>query len=169
MTPLGMAPPTPEMLSKKLARGFGIGPAGMSAAHQLRLSTQIPRKALVAVPYRAPKDIGSIRFLSRAARTGRSKVRLNEIEVAVLETLDGWDSVIEIPLSEAWERLQRIIRSDAIRPDRLAMAAITEPGSVRARLRSLLSDSGFPELAQTVRQADSRTVKTVVASLAFAA
>lgn len=161
-TPLGLAPPSTADLTAELAGGRGVGPAGLSASNRLRLSTQIPRKTQVAVPRRAPSDAGSLTFVSRAARTGRSTAGLNETEVALLETLDGWASVIEMPLPDAWTRLQDVVRDSSIRPERLAKAAKTEPGPVRARLSALLGDSGFPDLAQMVPDADARTVKAAL-------
>ncbi len=161
-TPLGMAPPSPADLTAELAGARGVGPAGLSASNRLRLSTQVPKKTQVAVPRRAPTDSGAVTFVSRAARTGRFTAGLNEAEVALLETLDGWSSVIEVPLPDAWSQLQSVLHGSAIRPDRLARAARTEPGPVRARLSALLIDAGFPELAQSVPDADVRTVKAAL-------
>lgn len=159
-TPLGMSPPPPDAVISELAHGRGVGPAGLSASHLLRLSTQVPRTSQVAVPARAPRGAGPISFVSRAARTGRRSAALTAAEVALLETLDGWTRVIEVPLPEAWDRLGDLLRNDpSIRPDRLARAARTEPGPVRVRLAALLEQSGFAELAHTVPGADPRTEK----------
>jgi hypothetical protein len=49
-TPLGMSPPSPEALAERLVGKHGVGPAGLSAAHRLRLSTQVPRTAHKALP-----------------------------------------------------------------------------------------------------------------------
>lgn len=159
-TPLGMSPPPPDAVISELAHGRGVGPAGLSAAHLLRLSTQVPRTSQVAVPARAPRSTGPITFVSRAARTGRRSAALTAAEVALLETLDGWTRVIEVPLPEAWGRLRTLLRDDpGVRPDRLARAARTEPGPVRVRLATLLEQSGFAELARTIPDADPRTEK----------
>jgi hypothetical protein len=159
-TPLGMSPPPPDAVISELAPGRGVGPAGLSASHMLRLSTQVPRRSQVAVPTRAPRNAGSVTFVSRAARTGRRSAALNASEVALLETLDGWTRVIEVPLPEAWDRLQGLLEDDpSVRPERLARAARTEPGPVRSRLAALLVRSGFVELADTIPEADPRTEK----------
>jgi hypothetical protein len=112
-TPLGMSPPSPEALVEKLVGKHGVGPAGLSAAHRLRLSTQVPRKEQIAVPERPPMSSGPVKFVSRAARTLRKTAALTADEVAVLEALDGWSRVIEVPLPDAWRREKRRSVRDA--------------------------------------------------------
>jgi len=155
-TPLGMSPPPTDDLLEALVPGGGVGPAGLSAANALRLSTQVPRAVEVAVPQRAPADGGTLRFVSRAARAGRLDADLQPMEVALLEVLESWDRVVEIPEVEAWARLVTLLRSGVARPDSLAQAGRTEPGAVRARLRSLLEASGHGELAERVPAPDRR-------------
>jgi hypothetical protein len=72
-TPLGMSPPHPDALVRELVGSSAVGPAGLSAANALRLSTQVPRRAHVAVPARAPESTGLVRFVSRPTRTARAK------------------------------------------------------------------------------------------------
>lgn len=157
-TPLGMAPPPPERLVSELAPGVGVGPAGSTAANVLRLSTQVPRFSETAVPYRPPTDVGAVRFVSRAARTQRRTARLNPTEVAVLEVLDAWPDVVEVPLADAFERLRSILDSPQVRAERIVAAAATEPGKVRARLRDVLERSGRADLAQRVPPSDQQTM-----------
>ena len=164
-TPLGMSPPSPERLVIELAPGPGVGPAGLSAANVLRLSTQVPRVRETAVPYRPPTDAGAVRFVSRAARTRRRSARLNPTEVALLEVLDAWPDVVEVPPAEAFERLAQVLESPRVRAERLADAAGTEPGKVRARLRELLERSGRTDLAQRVPPADERTTGAALLAL----
>src|SRR5680860_655578 len=54
-SPLGMAPPPTDALIQELAPGPGVGPAGLYAANLLRLSTQVPRRAEIAVPPEHPR------------------------------------------------------------------------------------------------------------------
>jgi hypothetical protein len=156
-TPLGMAPPRPEVLASRIAEGKGTGPAGLSAANMLRLSTQIPRRAEYAVVGRPPADGNGLRFVSRSARRGRADSELNQFEVAALEVLDGWNQLIEMMPDEAMTRLVGLVRSGAISADRLAKASETEPASARARLKYLLGRSGHADLADTVSRPDPRT------------
>lgn len=158
-TPLGMSPPPPEALVEKLVGKRGVGPAGLSAAHRLRLSTQVPRKAQIAVPERPPTSSGSIIFVSRAARPLRKTASLTADEVALLESLDGWSRVIEVPLPDAWRRLRDAVKDGQVSATRLAKASGTEPAPVRVRLAALLDQAGFAECAKKVPGADRRTVQ----------
>ncbi len=164
-TPLGLAPPPSEQLIEALAPGPGVGPAGLSAANLLRLSTQIPRRALVAVPERAPSGAGPVAFVSRATRTGRAEARLNATEVAALEVLDDWTAVLEVTPNEATKRLTELLRGGALRAERLTQAAATEPGRTRARLAALLRGAGRDDLAARIPSPDPRTVQSALASL----
>jgi len=153
-----MAPPPTDALVGELAPGPGVGPAGLYAANLLRLSTQVPRRAQVAVPSRAPESLGNIRFVTRSARSGRLKAGLDPAEVALLEVLGSWESTIELPAAEAWARLLELLSSGAARAKRLAQAGRTEPASTRARLRELLRAHGRDDLAEQVPAADRRTM-----------
>lgn len=164
-TPLGMAPPPTERLIEALAPGPGVGPAGLSAANLLRLSTQIPRRALVAVPERAPSDTGSVAFVSRATRTGRAEAELNATEVAALEVLDDWNAVLEVTPDEAAARLSDLLRTGDLRAERLTQAATTEPGRTRARLAALLAAAGRDDLAARIPSPDPRTRQAALATL----
>src|SRR5262249_51563220 len=149
-TPLGMAPPTASQLAKALAPSRGSGPAGLSAALLLGLSTQVPRRESIAVLARAPTSTQTLRFVSRAAATGRRDASLRPAEVALLEVLRDWDALVESPADEATRRIAGLVGSGEIRPHRVARASSTEPALVRDRLRGLLADIGRPELAATV-------------------
>ncbi|MCA0294147.1 MAG: hypothetical protein LCH96_02325 [Actinobacteria bacterium] len=160
-SPFGMGWPPQEVVLREVAPGPGVGPAGLLAANALRFSTQVPRRALYAVPERAPADVGSLRFVSRAARIGRTRQRLNPAEVAFLEVLDGWDRLVELDPADADARGIQLLTEGGLRPERLARAARTEPGRVRVRLRSLLAESGRADLAALVPDADPRTTASV--------
>ena len=164
-TPLGMSPPPTEALIHALTPGPGVGPAGLSAANLLRLSTQIPRQAHIALPARPPSDAGGVRFVARSARPGRRAARLTPTEVAVLEVLDSWERVLEVSPDEAWARLRELVVSGGVRAEALARAGRSEPGRVRARLRELLVLSGYSDLVALVPAPDARTTASVQRSL----
>jgi hypothetical protein len=155
-SPLGMSPPPTEALIHEIAPGPGVGPAGLYAANLLRLSAQVPRRAEIAVPARAPDSPDSVKFVARPARTARAMAGLNATEVALLEVLGAWAHTIELPPAQAWARLRQLLGSDQIRPERLAQAGTTEPGTVRARLRELLRSAGRADLAEQVPAPDER-------------
>jgi hypothetical protein len=156
-----MAPPPPDRLAREVAgRPTGTGPAGISAALALGLSTQVPRQDTIAVPTRAPRNPAGVRFVSRAASTKRRAERLSPAEVALLEVLRAWDVLVEIPADEAASRITHLVDSGAIRADRLARAAATEPPIVREGLRDLLGSVGRTEEAATVPRARSKSVRS---------
>jgi hypothetical protein len=157
-TPLGMSPPPAQALIATLAGTSGVGPAGLSAAHELRLSTQVPKRQQVAVPERPPADIGHIHFVSRANRRGRVDASLRPIEVALLEALNSWEQVLEVPQEEAWARLTSLVADGKVRASNLAKASDTEPAKVRIRLRNLLDSAGEGAQAMRIRSADPRVV-----------
>jgi hypothetical protein len=165
-SPLGMAPPPTDALIQELAPGPGVGPAGLYAANLLRLSTQVPRRAEIAVPTRAPEDLGNLRFVARPARAARARAGLNRTEVALLEVLASWASAIELPPDEAWTRLLEVVASGSARAERIARAARTEPASTRARLRVLLRAAGHNNLADRIPEPDERTTAEATRVLA---
>ena len=158
-TRLGMAPPPAENLVDTIVDEPGTGPAGLSAALMLGLSTQVPRLETIAVPKRAPKDAHGVHFVSRSASTLRREERLRPAEVALLEVLRDWNDVLEIPLPEALERIDRLSTSGPIRFERIVRASATEPPSTRERLRNLLSALHRPDDARRVRPARSERTR----------
>ncbi|MFV9672719.1 MAG: type IV toxin-antitoxin system AbiEi family antitoxin domain-containing protein [Acidimicrobiia bacterium] len=158
-TPFGMAPPNPRTVVHEYADGYPIGPAGISAANLLGLSSQVPRIPEYAVPRSVP-PIDRIRLVRRDARrsNGRRAARLTESEVALLEVLDSWEEVVELVATEALERLRVILLAGTVRPDRLVRASGNEPARVRERLRFLLELAGEDRLSESVRPASTRGV-----------
>jgi hypothetical protein len=157
-----MAPPPAARLAEEIIGGPGIGPAGWSAALLLGLSTQVPRRETIAVPGRAPRNLGSVNVVSRAASGKRRDERLRAAEVALLEVLRDWDGLVEVPTAEAVNRLARLAVEGALRFDRLVRASVTEPPRVRERLRHLLALGGWA-LTDSVPPGRSESVRRDVA------
>jgi len=153
-----------DALAAEVSGGTGVGPAGLSAANLLRLSTQVPRRVQIAVPARAGRSTSTVEFVSRAARTGRRLAGLDRTEVAMLEVLNDL-STSELSPQESWRALRGAVMSGRVRPDRLAKAAKTEPAVTRARLSELLTDAGMAGLAAKVPPADPRVRKRALASV----
>jgi len=149
-TVFGMTGPDDLLVAARVADVAGIGLAGLSAANDLGLTTQVPGRTLVAVPRRAPQPLPTVRFVDRAGRRARAVQRLNPTEVALLEVLGDWDQVVDAP-ADAHERLLDVVRSGAVRPLKLAAASFTEPAAVRSRLKALLADADQVEAASQVR------------------
>jgi hypothetical protein len=158
-TRLGMAPPPPERLAGEVVGGSGTGPGEWSASLALGLSTQVPRRDTIAVPGRAPRDPGTVHFVSRAASTKRRDERLRPAEVALFEVLRDWDGLVEVPTHDAVDRIGHLVDTGALRLDRLVRASATEPPRVRERLRRLLAALGLTTSAISVRPARSESVR----------
>lgn len=140
-TLLGMAPPRPEVVAKELLGKPGFGPAGMSAASALGLSTQRPARTVVAVPARPPTDTALVRFVDRSGRGGRSSARLEPLEVALLEVLEDPARFIETPPDVTAARLKQLFGAGRLDPARLVRAARYEPARIRERLREVLTST----------------------------
>lgn len=150
-TLLGMSPPSTEALLGAIVGDVGVGPASASAALALGLSAQHPRRDIVAVPGRVPRSMPeNVDVRTRQGRRGRVMERLSWCEVGMLEVLDEWAGVIDMPREEAVEELLRWLSSGRVRPDRLARAGRSEPARVREGLRGLLVRAGFPKEAELV-------------------
>jgi hypothetical protein len=150
-TPLGMSHPSPgAVLEAVYGRASGVGPARLDAARLLGLTTQVGATPTFAVPYGV--EGLTPRLVNRTRRTGRTRNRLTSHEIALLEVLNDWSEVVELPSEAAVRRLGSLFGS-AIRPGAIAAAAATEPARVRERLRALLLASGRNEEAETIMPA----------------
>ena len=158
-TRLGMAPPPPDRFAHEVIDATGTGPAGWSAGLALGLSTQVPRRETIAVPGRAAREPGTIKFVSRAASSKRRDERLRPHEVALLEVLRDWDTLVEVPTEAAVERIAGLAKNGTLRLDRIVRASATEPPRVRERLRRLLEAIGHSDDAAAVRPARSDSVR----------
>lgn len=158
-TRLGMSPPSPGRFVHEVIDSPGTGPAGWSAGLALGLSTQVPRRETIAVPGRAPRNPGTVRFVSRAASAKRRDERLRPPEVALLEVLRDWDTLVEVSADAAVERIAGLAGIGTLRLDRVVRASATEPPRVRERLRRLLAAMGRSTDAAAVRPARSESVR----------
>lgn len=158
-TRLGMAPPPSDRFIDEVIDTPGVGPAGWSAALALGLSTQVPRHESIAVPSRTPRNLGSIRIVSRAASTKRRDEKLRPAEVALLEVLRDWNTLVEVTPGTAVGHIAELVNDETIRLDRTIRASATEPARVRERLRHLLNALGRPSEAAAVRPARSDAVR----------
>lgn len=160
-TPFGMSPPNPREVVAAYSSPYPSGPAGISAANLLGLTTQIPRVPEYAAPSTVPdiERISLVRHSPKRAKSRRS-ARLNESEVALLEVLGAWERAVELPPDEAFDRLAASLRGGGLDANRLAKAAVCEPARVRVRLRSLLDAAGRADLSALVPSASAKSVET---------
>lgn len=116
-TRVGMPLPRPIDIAFEVA-GTGSGPAGVSAAHSLGLSTQVPAIEQVAVAGRVPAPVGGVRFVSRSIE--RRIARLRPVEVALLEVLRDGPELVEKPWHKVGEVARQLAAVGEIRPEVLA-------------------------------------------------
>jgi hypothetical protein len=159
VTRFGMSRPGTDVLVAEVAGRRGVGPAGLTAANDLGLTSQVPAVETFAVPHRPPRPIPAIRFVDRSGRPGRVTSALTPVEVAVLEVLGDWDRIVEMPDVDARHRLAEMVRTGEVRGDRLARAAVSEPAAVRERLREVLVTADVPDLAEKVPPARSESLR----------
>ena len=136
-----------------------VGAAESSAANLLGLSTQVSPVPVIAVSRRAPTGLADIRLVNRASRTARREVGLNDLEVTILEALEGWDKYVEVDAATATDRFVSALGRSDVRIDRLVSASRTESPRVRERLRFILGEAGRPMDAARIEGARSRTAR----------
>lgn len=112
-TRVGIPLPRPVEIALEVA-GAGSGPAEISAAHSLGLTTQVPAVEVVAVPGRPPAPVRGARFVSRSVE--RRFHGLVPNEVALLEVLRAGPAVVEVPWIEVAKVARRLARAGVIRP-----------------------------------------------------
>lgn len=132
-----------------------VGAAGWYATNLLGLSTQVAPEPVVSITARPPTGLRGVRVINRTSRSGRREARLNDVEVTLLEALEGWDRYIELGSAEALQRFVDVVRRPEIRLDRLVRAAKTESSTVRERLRAVLEAGGWDEQARKIDRARS--------------
>lgn len=101
-TRLGTPLPRPDEIALAVA-GPGAGPAGLSAAAHLGLTTQVPAVDTIAVAGRTPAAPAAIRFVSRSVER---RIRdLTPTEVAVIEVLREGPDLLEV----SWEAFAAVV------------------------------------------------------------
>ncbi len=157
-TLLGMAPPPPlSVLLHIYGVSAAIGPARLDAAGMLGLSSQVSARPTFAVPYQV--EGLKMNLVNRDRRRDRNAHHLNPTEVALLEVLDGWDELVEVPMEIAVRRITTLIENGSIRPERVARGANTEPPAVRERLRSILNAKNYVTAAKIVQPARTESIR----------
>lgn len=137
-TALGMPLPRPDVLAEKIAPvSRGMGPAGLTAAGFLGLTTQLPRVPSYAVPARAPRPDSvpsTVHLVSRAACRGRIDAGLSAAEVALLEVLRNWNGFVEADDTLAEHTIGSMFERGEMRASSLCKALPTEPPVVSREL-----------------------------------
>ncbi len=116
-TRVGMPHPRPGELAIEVA-GIGAGPAELSAAHLLGLTTQVPAVEVIAVAGRTPAPVGGARFVSRSIE--RRILGLRPVEVAVIEVLRAGPRVVEVEWAQVATIVERLVAAGEMREELLA-------------------------------------------------
>lgn len=136
-TRFGMVRPSPLAVAFEVV-GPGSGPAGVTAAQLLGLTTQVPATVVVAVPGRAPARWPGVRFVRRP--TTRRALGLRPVEVAVLEALAD-PYAIEVSWTVTVERVAELTRDATVRLPVIARAVAAERSvGLRERWEMLCDD-----------------------------
>ncbi len=120
----------PPLLEAAIAvAGPGSGPAGVSAAHLLGLTTQVQGTVEIATPGKVPEPMPGVRF--RLRPYGRRELQLTPAEVAVIEVLRD-PGAAEASENDIRVRLRELIETGMVRAA-LVADEIAEEHHVGAR------------------------------------
>lgn len=122
-TMYGMPTPSPEEVALEVVGHRGAGPAGVSAARALGLTTQVPAMPHLAVVGRVP---GSVRGVRLTKRNNLERVGLTYTEIALLETLRSWTTTVDAGWDGLVEAVRARVASGGIRLDVVRRAAARE-------------------------------------------
>ena len=159
-TRLGMAPPPPGRL------------AGEGHVRSLWKRTgrveRVPGTRLVHAggcdarrsPCRRGPRVARTPFISSAGPRPPSAATsvLRSTEVALFEVLRDWDRLVEVPATDAVDRIARLAESGEVRLDRLARGSATEPPRARASASAASLVPLATLKAEAVRPARSASV-----------
>lgn len=135
-TPYGMTRPRPLDVGIAVA-GEGAGPAGLTAAHFLGFTTQVPVVAEVAVPARAPTAPEGVRFVTRPAR--RISMKLTVHETALVEAMRLWPRGIEVDDAALVVMIKNLVADRRVSVGRVTRTLDTEhTPAARAKWHELL-------------------------------
>jgi len=134
-----MTKPDAETVARAALEADGVGPAGVSAARALGLTTQVPTMPEMAVTGPVSTAIKGVKLHRRNNMERRS---LNYLEIAVLEVLRDWEFTVESGWPGLIQSAAKLVKEGRVRPDRLRAAASREPNpKVRDGVR-ILMDAG---------------------------
>lgn len=132
--------------------GDGVGNAGITAARELELTTQLAGYEVYAVPGPVPHSLPAFTFVSSLGQKARATAHLSPVEVAVLEVLGRWTAVLEVSPNEAVATLVEILSSDAVSSRILTAGTTDETPAARKRLKFVLQVASLEELVMRVHR-----------------
>ena len=147
-TRYGIATPPPEDVALEVVGRRGVGPAGVSAARALGLTTQVPAVQELATLARVPAGVPGVRF---TRRNNIERVDLTYLEIAVLEVLRDWRFLVDGGWVSLVTAVASRVESGDVRPDAIAVAARREHHvEVKTSVRDLLAAVNGSDLGSVV-------------------
>ncbi len=137
-TRYGPTRPTPEAVAREVLGTKGVGPAGLSAARALGVTTQLPACPEFAVAGPKPTGLKGVRV---SQRNNMARRDLSFTEIALLEVLRDPKTLVEGPWARLVEAARSAISQGRVNVKRLAEASTHErPSAARSAATRLLSD-----------------------------
>lgn len=135
----GKRKPTPIEVAAEVARGQGVGPAGVFAAAYLGLTTQVAPRPILSVAGPAPTGVSGVEWQTR---NNAARALLDFAEVAVLEVLSIYPNGVEAEWPEVVARVDGLRDAGRIDLDRIRTAVASErrKPELREHLDRLLAD-----------------------------
>ena len=141
-TVIGEVPPDPIAVANTIAgRRRHPAPTGLSAAHALGLTTQVPARTELAIENRR---LTPPRGIELKSRLGTNRGDLHPLEAALLEVLRDIHHLTDLSSAATLRRLHRLTDDERAR-SRILRAAVSEPPRVRAMIGALVESAGASE------------------------
>ncbi|AZI57192.1 hypothetical protein EH165_02490 [Nakamurella antarctica] len=126
MTRYGMTHPTEVEIVHEVVGTTGVGPAGYAAARALGVTTQVPAKLEYSAVGPLPENLPGVILYSRS---NRARLRLNEPEIALLEVLRSWKTLVEGGWKALVDAVRRLTSRGKLRIDKVQSAVRSEHNS----------------------------------------
>lgn len=135
----GKRKPAPIEVAAEVARGQGVGPAGVFAAAYLGLTTQVASRPILAVAGPAPTGVSGVEWQTRNNVT---RAMLRFAEIAILEVLSIYPNGVESEWSDVVARIDGLRAAGTIDLDRIRTVVASErrKPELRENLDRLIAD-----------------------------
>ena len=119
----GFGRPPVQLIADRIVGARGFGPTRWSASHALGLTTQVPARPSFVVLGAVPTGIDGADF---HARSNLERVKLNYLEIGILEMLRDWPRYSDEDWSSLLSKTRELAVAGKVRPERLARAGELE-------------------------------------------
>lgn len=135
----GKRKPAPIEVAAEVARGQGVGPAGVFAAAYLGLTTQVAPRPVLSIAGPAPTGVAGVEWQTR---NNVARALLDFAEIALLEVLAVYPNGVEAEWPEVVARVDGLREAGTVVLDRIrtVVAAERRKPELRKNLNRLLAD-----------------------------